>query len=517
MPRAGKIARINPKTAVATVFVAAMFINIIDATVVNVALPTIAADFGVPVELTATVNIGFLVAVAVAIPVAGWLGDRFGAREVFLLSLGLFTVASAACGLAQTVEQLVAFRIVQGIGGGLMTPVGMAMLYRSFPPDERVRLSSIINVPIALAPAIGPVLGGLLVEKASWRWIFGINVPIGIVAVIFTLVAVPTMARKTSSRLDIPGFLLAAIGFAALMFAVSEGAARGWTSPVIWIPGLIGVLLLLALVVVEGRVSAPMLRLRLFRLRLFRSANLITFASSAGFMGALFVYPLMLQTVFGYTPLQAGLLTFPEAIGIMVGTQIGARVYRKVGPRRLIAGGQLTVAVALVALSQVMSVGISPVVPVSLMLLLGFGQAFTFMPTQASAFDTVAQRHTGAATALFNATRQVGAAIGVAVAATVIATVALDVTAATAEAASLPPFRWALLGCAVFSLCGAIAALTVRDADAAPSRGLAPAERVVVAPVPDGGSTPSGLDPRNHPPARPGNRQTPGTDSTSAT
>ena len=185
-------ARINPKTAVATVFVAAMFINIIDATVVNVALPTIAADFGVPVELTATVNIGFLVAVAVAIPVAGWLGDRFGAREVFLLAVGLFTVASAACGLAASVQQLVMFRIVQGIGGGLMTPVGMSMLYRSFPPNERVRLSRIINVPIALAPAIGPVLGGLLVQKASWRWIFGINVPIGVVAVIFTLLAVPT-------------------------------------------------------------------------------------------------------------------------------------------------------------------------------------------------------------------------------------------------------------------------------------------------------------------------------------
>ena len=149
-----------------------------------------------------------------------------------------------------------AFRIVQGIGGGLMTPVGMAMLYRSFPPAERVRLSSIINVPIAIAPAIGPVLGGLLVERASWRWIFGINVPIGIVAVIFTLVAVPTMARKTSSRLDVPGFVLAAVGFASLMFAVSEGASRGWTSPIIWIPGLLGVVLLVLLVIVEGRVAA---------------------------------------------------------------------------------------------------------------------------------------------------------------------------------------------------------------------------------------------------------------------
>ena len=193
--------RISPQAAVATVFVAAMFITIIDATVVNVALPTIAADLGVPVELTATVNIGFLVAVAVAIPVAGWLGDRLGAREVFLAAVTLFTLASAACGLAATVQQLVIFRIVQGLGGGLMTPLGMAMLYRTFPPSERVRLSRIINIPIALAPAIGPVLGGFVVQRASWRWIFWINLPIGILAVIFT-VLVPASLRNRISPLS---------------------------------------------------------------------------------------------------------------------------------------------------------------------------------------------------------------------------------------------------------------------------------------------------------------------------
>jgi MFS family permease len=197
------------------------------------------------------------------------------------------------------------------------------------------------------------VLGGFLVQRASWRWIFWINLPIGIAAVAFTVLAVPRMARRTSSRLDVPGFLLAAIGFSSLMFALSEGAVRGWTTPSIWIPGLLGIALLGLLVVVEGRVSAPMLRLQLFGLRLFRSVSLITFASAAGFLGGLFVYPLMLQTAFGYPPLTAGLLTFPEAIGIMVGTQIASRLYRRVGPRRLVAAGQFTVAVVLITLSFV--------------------------------------------------------------------------------------------------------------------------------------------------------------------
>ena len=465
----------SPKNAVALVFVVAMFINIIDATVVNVALPTIALELGVPVEATASINIGYLVATAVAIPVAGWLGDRLGAREVFVVSVGIFTLASLACGLAGSVTQLAIYRIVQGVGGGLMTPVGMAMLYRSFPPAERVRLSRIITMPIALAPALGPVLGGVLVQEASWRWIFGINVPIGIFAVVFTLLRVPKMAKKTRAALDVPGLLLASFGFAAFMFAVSEGAAQGWLSPIIWIPGVLGALMLGAFVVVERRVPAPLLRLQLFALRLFRSANIVTFAAAAGFIGGLFAYPLMLQTAFGYSALTAGLLTFPEAAGIMIGTQIAGRLYRPVGPRRLVAAGQLLVGAVLITLALVMTSSTPAIVPIVLMVLLGLGQSHTFVPTSAAAFDTVEQRHTGAATALFNAFRQAGAALGVAAAATVIAAIGVGSTEATA----LPAFQWALVACAAFSIFASMFSLfTVHDDDAAPSRGLLPVEPV---------------------------------------
>jgi MFS family permease len=152
---------------VATGYVVAVFINLIDATVVNVALPTIAGAFAVPVGQTATVNLGFLVALAVTVPAAGWLGDRFGTREVFVIALGLFTAASAACGFAGSLGQLVAFRVAQGLAGGLMMPVGMAMMYHTFPPAGRIRVSRIINVPIAFAPAAGPLLGGFLVEHAG--------------------------------------------------------------------------------------------------------------------------------------------------------------------------------------------------------------------------------------------------------------------------------------------------------------------------------------------------------------
>ena len=447
-----------------------MFINIIDATVVNVALPTIARTFGVPVDQTATINIGFLVAVAVAIPAAGWLGDRLGAREVFVLALALFTLASAACGLAQSVTELVIFRVAQGAAGGLMTPVGMAMLYRTFPPSERVRLGRITTIPIAFAPAIGPVLGGFLTENVGWRWIFGINVPIGIAAVTFTLLAVRPLPRTTTNRLDLAGFLLAGAGFALLMYALAEGPSHGWTSPEILLPGLIGLASLVALVFVELRVPRPMLQLRLFALPLFRSANLITLASAAGFLGALFVYPLMMQDAFGRTPLEAGLLTFPEAIGIMTGTQIAARLYRRVGPRGLIGSGQALVTLMLVCLALVLQTSTPWFVPVGMMFVLGIGQAHTFMPAQAAAFDTVPRARTGEATSLYNATRQAGSAFGVALAATVIAGVSV---AGATGAAAITPFRWALAAMACCTLIGSVIAwLTVNNADAAPSRGL---------------------------------------------
>ena len=471
LPAGAAAGRRRQRLSVATVFIAAMFINIIDATVVNVALPTIAADLGVPLDQTATINIGFLVAVAVAIPVAGWLGDRFGPREVFLVALGGFTVTSAACGLAQSVDQLVVFRIVQGLAGGLMTPVSMAMLYRTFPPAERVRMSRIINVPIALAPTLGPVLGGLLVQQASWRWIFGINVPIGMVAVTFTLVMVRPLSRGTRTSFDTGGFLLAGAGFAGVMFAVSEGPGRGWGDPLILVTGLVGVLLLVVFVPVELHRSAPMLDLRLFVSRMFRSANLITLCSAGGFLGALFVYPLMLQTAFGYRPLEAGLLTCPEAIGILIGTQIASRLYRPVGPRRLIAGGQAMVCAVLVAIALVMSPTTPHTLAVLLMVLLGYGQSHTFMPIQAAAFDTVPRSKVGAGTALYNATRQAGAAVGVALAATVIGLIGVPAD----PAGAVVPFRWALLTLALLPLLGSLLALfTLHDEDAAPSRGLAP-------------------------------------------
>src|SRR6266480_5001996 len=276
--------QLNPKVSVSIVFVAAMSMSIMDGTIVNVALPSIGRQLGIPSVLLDAVVVAYLLSLAVVIPASGWLGDRWGTKRIFLLALALFTIASALCGLAGNFTLLVLFRCLQGAAGGALAPVGTAMLYRTFPPAQRVHISSILIIPTVIAPATGPVLGGLLVDQLSWRWVFFVNVPIGIAACLFSFFFLQEEREPGSDHFDLAGFILAGSGLALTMYALTEGPSYGWTSIRI-LGGLIGGLLLLGVfAMVEVRVQEPMLDLRLFSNRLFRSANLVTLFSSAGFL-----------------------------------------------------------------------------------------------------------------------------------------------------------------------------------------------------------------------------------------
>jgi EmrB/QacA subfamily drug resistance transporter len=413
----------NQKIAVSVVFVAAIFMNIMDTTIVNVALPTIGREFHVAADSVDTVAIGYLVSLAVFIPVSGWLGDRLGARRVLLASIVVFTVASALCGLAQNLSELVGFRILQGVGGGMMVPVGMAMLFRTFPPEERVRASSILVIPTALAPALGPVLGGLFVTELSWRWVFYVNLPIGLAALAFGFVFLDAHKGGVTGRLDVVGFILSGAGLGLLMYGVSEGPFKGWDRPGIIATIVAGAVLLVAMVVTELRTDRPLIDLRLFRDGLFRASNIVMGLGAMSFLGILFIVALFFQDGLGQSALGSGLSTFPEAIGVMIGAQVVTRyLYPNLGPRRTLTAGLLVLTAALALMSLINSPSQLWWMRI-LMLVMGYGMAHVFTSTQAAGFATISGPDTAAASTLFNAQRQLGGAVGVALLSTVVAVI----------------------------------------------------------------------------------------------
>ncbi len=452
--------RLSAQQVVGAVYVCAMFMSILDATIVNVALPALARDFRVSAPATDGVVVGYLVSLAVWIPASGWIGDRLGTKRTFLLALSVFTAASVACGLSQSVLQLVLSRVAQGVGGGMLTPVGMAMLFRAFPPAQRARAARILVIPTVMAPALGPVVGGALVDHLSWRWVFFVNVPIGVAAFVFGLLALAEHRERAREPFDLPGFLLAAAGFGLLLFALSEAASSGWTSPLIVATGAAGLILTCALVYVELHRAAPMTDFRILRNRLFGVVNLASLFGAAGFIGLLFISAIYLQASRGLSAFAAGSSIAPEALGVLAASQLAGRVYPRVGPRRLMAGGMSLVAAMTVVLALVMTgdLWVFRVV----MFFVGAGWSFVVIPMNAGAFAQISPRDTGRASALYNAQRQLAAALGVAALATIVG----SQLSAAAIAGDVSIFREAFFAAAGFAAAGALAALGIRDRDA---------------------------------------------------
>lgn len=451
----------NQKIAVAIVYVAALFMNIMDMTIINVALPAMAADFGVDASDISAVSIAYLVSLAVVIPASGWLGDRFGHRQVLLFALVLFTLASGLCGTAQWLPQLVVYRVLQGVAGGMLTPVGLALLMRTFPVRERVRAASLLVVPTAVAPAVGPVLGGFLVDVLSWPWVFYVNVPIGLAAAGFGLVFLARQDRDPVGPFDVVGFLLSGIGLAALVFAISEGHNQGWVTPQILLPLVLGALLVVIMVRHQLRVEHPLLKLRLYENRLFRYLNLTLFLVTAAFLGVLYVVAIFLQQGLALGPLQAGLAIFPEALGVMIGAQVASRIiYPRVGARGTLVTGLVGMSLVTPTLWLITSADQLWQFRM-IMFCLGLFQSCNIVTSQAAAFNQVAPADMGRATALFNAVRQLGGAIGVALLATTLALVA-----ARTGPDSLLPYHLAITVSTAIAVLALLPALAIGDDEA---------------------------------------------------
>lgn len=330
-----------------------MIMVILDGTVVNVAIPKLQEFFGSDLKTVQWAITGYTLALAAVIPLAGWMTDKFGSKKVFITTVIMFILGSALCSIAQTSTQLIIYRVIQGLGGGMVAPIGMAMVFKLAPPERRGAVMGMLGIPMLLAPALGPVLSGWLVEAATWRWIFLINVPIGIIAVILGVKFLPDTDRQKAPHLDVLGIILAPIAFSALAYGVNEGGSGKWSSTNAVIGLTVGGIALLLFIIVELRQKNPLLELRVFASSDFTRGIILTWIMQAALFGSMLFVPLYLQSIRHFTPLETGLILLPQALASGIGMPIGGKLFDKFGARPVAFVGLLIISSSLFLLSDI--------------------------------------------------------------------------------------------------------------------------------------------------------------------
>jgi EmrB/QacA subfamily drug resistance transporter len=434
----------------------------LDATVVGIALPSINRSFHGGVGGLQWVVTGYSLTLAGFLLLGGALGDRFGRRRIFSIGIAWFAVASAACGLAPGGTWLTVGRIVQGIGGALLTPGSLAIIQASFRPDDRSRAIGAWSGLSGVATAAGPLIGGYLLAVASWRWVFFINVPVSVFVLFLASRHVPeTRDPSSTGRVDIGGATLAVVFLGGLTYGLIEGPSRGWSNPVVVAGLVLAVLAGPAFVWWERRKTHPMLPLRLFRSRQFSGANAVTFAVYGALGGALFLLPVELQVVVHYSPLESGLALLPVTLIMLAFSARSGQLSARIGPRLQMSVGPVVVGLGLALLARATTPGnyVTQVLPA--VLVFGTGLAVTVAPLTSTAMSAAPAEHAGVASAVNNTVARAAGLVAVAV---------LPLVAGLTGGAGLEPsqladgFQTAMFVAGVVSAAGGLVALlTIRN------------------------------------------------------
>ena len=447
----------------------------IDATVVGIALPAIGREFGASLGTLQWVVTAYTLTLAGLLLFAGSLADKYGRKRIFLLGIVWFAVASALCGVAPNASVLIAARAFQGIGAALLTPGSLAIIEASFRPDDRGRAIGAWSGLSGVGTAIGPFIGGWLIEAVSWRLIFAINLPLAAIVTVVAWRRVPeSRDPDATGKVDVIGGALVTLGLVGLTYGLIEGPSRGWSSPGPLVALVGGAGLLAAFLAWERRVAAPMLTLSLFRSAQFDAANVVTFVVYAALGGALFLLPIQLQQVCGYTPLQAGISLLPVTIIMLLLSARSGALAARIGPRLQMTVGPVVIAIGLALFTRIDASGnyLTQVLPA--VLVFGFGLAINVAPLTATVLAAASPRHAGMASAVNN---------DVARAASLIAVAVLPAAAGLTGAAYLHPvefsfsagFHRAVLIAAVLCVAGGIvAAATIRNPARAARAAAAP-------------------------------------------
>lgn len=456
--------RFGYKNLVAAVYITALFMQIMDSTIINVALPTLANEFDVEATAMDWTVLSFTIALAVMTASAGWFGQRLGLRRTFMVALGGFVFTSLLCGVAQSLNQLVVARALQGAAAGLITPIGSALLFNAFPIEERSIASRKVITVAVIAPALGPIVGGAILEFTSWRWIFFVNLPIGALALLLAWKWLLDDDTAQQTSFDTSGFFLLAGGLGLTLYGLSRGGERGWASAPIMLSLVLGLGMLAMLVVVELRKREPLLHLRLLTERNFGWYNLVSLPVYAGFISLIYLLPLFLQQEAGHSPLQVGLALFPQPLGVLVTSQlVGRFLYKRIGPRRLILLGAV-LAFAVGSATAQIDAGVDLWWIRALMFVRGFAMGLFFVPIQSAVYARTERPAMGQATAIYGTTRQVAPAVGVAIASMVLAN---GIAGTTVVGERVSGYQTAMLASALMFAVAGLLALRLRDTDAA--------------------------------------------------
>jgi EmrB/QacA subfamily drug resistance transporter len=402
------------------VVVIGALMSILNQTVVNVALPTLESDFNVSLTDIQWVVTAYALGLAAVIPLTGWLADRYGTKRVFLVSQILFALSSILCALAWSDASLIAFRVIQGLAGGLIMPIGMTILMMVSRPEERGRMMSVMGVPMLLGPVLGPLLGGWLVQGVSWRLIFVINVPIGVVGALLSAAYLRGRAGSSGSqRPDLGGLILGIPAVVAIVYGLSQPSSRGWGSPETILPLAGGTVLLLVFYLYELRQEAPLIEMRVFRDAAFSAAMLVNFLIALALFGTVLLVPLFLQQVQGYGALDAGVVLAAQGVAAAVVMPIGGLLTDRFGARQVVPFG-----LALLTGATIWLATLTPDTPrwvVALMLAgRGAGMGLSIMQAMSSAYITLAPRLIARATSVSQVVNRIGSALGVAIVATIL-------------------------------------------------------------------------------------------------
>jgi EmrB/QacA subfamily drug resistance transporter len=400
--------------AVALIVAIGGVVTVLDMTIVGVALKTISGYFTVGLSTVQWATTVYILAAAMMVPLTGWATDRFGSKRLWLSALSLFTIGSVACGLAWSVGSLIAFRVVQGIGTGLLVPVGMALVARMAGRERMGRAMSLVGVPLVLGPVLGPVIGGVLVDTVSWRWIFLINLPVGVIAFALAWFVFDRDERSTPERIDLLGFVLLCPGIVLLLYGVvNVTSVDGLGSMAFLVPSLTGAALLVSFVVHALRAEKPLLDLRLFRNGTFSAAVAIHFVLGATLNGSMLLFPLYFLIVRGESPTVSGLLLVCQGLGVAMMMPIAGRLVDKGRPGLVVLGGIPLILLGFLSYTQAGSDGGMVRLCVSLWLI-GVGSGCTMMPAMAAAYGALSHEQMPRATATFGIVQDISASIAVA-------------------------------------------------------------------------------------------------------